>query len=291
VQSGPHWPIMTARQADLLVLLSAAIWGLAYSFQKAAMDHVGPFTYVAARAIIATICLFPFAWREGLAPGLPRAAVTGGVLFFIGAALQQVGMVTASATNAAFLTALYVVATVIMAWILFHRRPGFQLWLAVGLSLAGALGLAGGRLSGLGHGDWLIIMSALLWAGYNLNTEQAGQLRRPIAYTCGVFATVGLLALGPAVLTETATAGQIRDAAPYILFVGVLSTAFTFGLFSLALTKIPGPRASIILSTETIFAAIAAYLILGERLASLGWAGAGLIVLSVLVVQWPARGR
>ncbi len=89
----------------------------------------------------------------------------------------------------------------------------------------------------------------------------------------------------PALIVEQPTLAGLTAAAPELLYAGVLSSALTFGLFSIALAHIPGPRASIILSTETVFAAIGAAIILSEWLSPLGMAGAAMIVAAVLVVQ------
>ncbi len=104
---------------------------------------------------------------------------------------------TASATNTAFLTALYIIASVGLSWLIFRRRPGKRLWLAVALSIGGALGLAGGRCPGSGRGDWLVLGSAFFWGAYAITTEGAGRYGRPITYTCGMFAVVALCAIGP----------------------------------------------------------------------------------------------
>ncbi len=82
---------MTPARADHLVLIAAAIWGVAYVFQKTAMSDIGPFTYVAGRAIIAFLCLLPFAIRAGWAPGMGPITLLGGLVFFTAAGLQQNG--------------------------------------------------------------------------------------------------------------------------------------------------------------------------------------------------------
>ena len=101
--------------ADLLLIATAAVWGLAFVFQKTAMDNVGPLTFIAARGLLAALALAPFAWFEQRKSGVTASAnfrpiiVAGGVLFFLGAYLQQTGLITATVSNAGFLTALYVI--------------------------------------------------------------------------------------------------------------------------------------------------------------------------------------
>ena len=130
--------------ADLLLLLTAAIWGLAFVFQKTAMDVIGPYTFIASRSCVAALALLPFAWVEGRRAGaafLPNrmlpVMMLGGVLFFIAAALQQIGLKTATVTNAGFLTALYVIFTPFVAWFWRRLAPASVVWPAALLSIVG----------------------------------------------------------------------------------------------------------------------------------------------------------
>ena len=104
---------MSRLNADFALLLAAAVWGVAFLFQKGAMDHVGPLAFIAARGGVAALALAPFAWREhrsaALGPATPAfwsIAAWGGVAFFAAAWLQQAGLRTATVTNTSFLTAL-----------------------------------------------------------------------------------------------------------------------------------------------------------------------------------------
>ncbi len=142
---------MTRARADLLVLFAALIWGVAFYFQKAAMDHIGPFLFLGLRSAIACVALAPLAWRErpaGRADARPvwHYAALGGLAFFTGGALQQVGMVTATVTNTSFLTALYVVLTPFLLWLLRHERPGARVWIAAVVAFIGIWYLGGGGI-------------------------------------------------------------------------------------------------------------------------------------------------
>ena len=93
---------MTRFRADLALVFSAAVWGLAFVFQKSAMSYISPLAFIAARGIIAALVLAPLAWREAsraagpAGPGLTRIALAGGAAFFAAAWLQQAGLVTAT---------------------------------------------------------------------------------------------------------------------------------------------------------------------------------------------------
>ena len=100
-----------------------------------------------------------------------------GATFFVGGWLQQSGLITATITNAGFLTALYVVITPLIAWAWSGRRPNPLVWPAVALSAVGTWLLGGGTLSAFSTGDLLIALSAVFWAVHVVITGRAGQFR------------------------------------------------------------------------------------------------------------------
>lgn len=272
--------------ADTLVLLAALIWGFAFYFQKNAMLHMGPLLFLALRAFIAMLALAPFALRERRAgTSIIPVALTGGGFFFVAAAIQQSGIVEATVTNTGFLTALYVVVTPFIVWALRRKAPGLRIWTGTALAFAGAWALGGGSLSTFSRGDWLVAISALFWACFIVTTGESGRHGRPLTYVSLQFAVVAVLAFAAAATFETISLDAIADAIVPVLFVGLLSSAVTFALLAISLRHVPPARAAILLSMETVFAAVAGFVLLGERLPPIGWAGAALMFTAFLVVQ------
>lgn len=282
---------MSRLSADLALLFAALVWGIAFLFQKSAMSDIGPLTFIAARAGVATLVLLPLALREGRqkeesAPsGFWNIGIISGSAFFIAAYLQQAGIVTATVTNTGFLTALYVVITPFMAWAFARRRPSMIVWPAVLLSAVGTWLLGGGALSAFSSGDGLVALSALFWAAHVVIVGQAARHTRPVAFTALQFLVVALLAAVGAAYLESPTIAGLLAAKSSILYVGVLSSALTFTLLTIALQYTPPSEAAVIVSLETVFAAIAAYWFLGERLPPIAWIGAALIMAATLVIQ------
>jgi drug/metabolite transporter (DMT)-like permease len=288
---------MSRLNADLALLLAAAVWGVAFLFQKSAMDHVGPLTFIAARGMVAAGALAPLAWREhrrmSASMGLSfwGIAAWGGVAFFVAAWLQQAGIRTATVTNTGFLTALYVVLTPLIAWAWSAKVPSPMVWPAVALSVLGTWLLGGGALGAFSFGDRLVALSALFWALHVVITGHAAPYGRPLAFTAIQVAVVGALAALASALTETTTVEGLARAAPEILYVGLLSSALTFTILTVALQYTPPSEAAVIVSMETVFAALAAFLVLGERLPAIGWLGAALILCATLLLQLGAALR
>lgn len=298
--------LSTRTRGDLLILLAAFIWGVAFYFQKIAMLEMGPLLFLGTRGAVAAIALLPFVVIEQrrvrgtratvssvegrIASGVFQSSIVpfgvlGGGVFFLAGATQQTGLVSATVTNTGFLTALYVVVTPFLFWIVRRQRPGLVTWLSVGLAFLGIWGLSGGSMTALSRGDILVACSSVFWACLIIVSGQSSRHAQPLSYTCIQFLVVALLGLLSASVFETIDYQAMVAAAIPILYVGVLSSAFTFGLMAIALQTVPAPRASIILSMETVFAAMAGYLWLGERLGVVAWMGAGLILVAVLLVQ------
>jgi drug/metabolite transporter (DMT)-like permease len=289
----PRRASVSRLNADFGLLLAAAVWGVAFLFQKSAMAHVGPLAFIAARGALAAAALAPLAWREhvraGAGPGGPAfwgVALWGGVAFFVAAWLQQAGIRTAAVTNTGFLTALYVVLTPFVAWAWSGRAPGASVWPAVALSTLGTWLLGGGgTLGDLGSGDGLVALSALFWAIHVVVTGSAAPYGRPVGFTTIQFAVVAALGTLASAALETTTLAGLLAAAPEIFYVGLLSSALTFTILTVALQHTPPSEAAVIVSMETVFAALAARLVLGERLSAMGWAGAALILAAILLLQ------
>ena len=281
---------MTRTQANLLLLVIAAIWGLAFIFQKTAMDKVGPLMFVAIRSGIAMLALAPLAFMEGrgtrLVPsGFAPYVMMGGIMFFLGAALQQVGLVTATVTNTGFLTGLYVVITPFLVWMVFRRRPSAVVWMSALLAFVGTWFLGGGTIGGFSHGDMLVAISALFWASHMLVIEKVSRFARPVTFTALQFAVTGIIALAASLWVEKTDLSMIVAAWPELAFVGLLSSALTFTLLAVAMKHTPAPEAAILVSMETVFAALCAVLILSENLAPVGWFGAALMFAATLLVH------
>jgi drug/metabolite transporter (DMT)-like permease len=282
---------MSRLNADILLFFTAGVWGVAFLFQKSATAHVGPLAFLAMRGLIAFLALAPLALRESRRASLPARAdfyltsCFGGVAFLIAGWLQQAGLETATVTNTGFLTALYVVLTPLIVLCWSGKPPNPLVWPAVAMSAIGTWLLGGGRPSAFRPGDLMVAISALFWAVQVVITASASRHRRPIGFTSLQFVVVTVLAGIGAVALEPLELEALRAAALDIAFVGLFSSALTFTLLTVAMQYTPPAEAAIIVGTETLFAAAAAYLVLGERLSPLGWVGAGLILSASLLVQ------
>ena len=290
---------MSRLSANLLLLLAGAVWGMGFVAQSTAMDAVGPWTYTAAKFAVAALALAPFAIieaRRARAP-LPASARTGfvlvGLMLFAGAILQQIGIVSTSVTNAGFLTGLYVVFTPILAFVLLRARPHWVVWPSAFAAFAGIVLLGGGGVAVPGFGDWLMVACAAFFALQIIAVGVfAGPTGRPLTLSFTQFAVAALLAGIGMLALEAPTPAALAAAWPEILYGGLFSTALAFTLQIIGQRHTTAAQAAIFLSSEALFAALFAALLLGERIAAIGILGCLLIFAAMLAVELvPLRSR
>jgi drug/metabolite transporter (DMT)-like permease len=282
--------------AALLLLLCTILWGFAFVAQKSAMDEMGALTFAASRYLLGGFLVLPLAiWeyrRRQRATGsiLTRrhGLLIGGlsVNFFLGSWLQQVGLAFTTVTNGGFLTALYVLFVPVIAFLAVRAKPHPIVYLGIPLALTGIFYLNGGQLDGFNFGDVLIVLSALFWG---MHVFLLGLLARetglPIFVSGISFLAAGALSLVFAFGIESPDIEGLAGGWPQILYAGVLSTAIAFTLQAIGQQYVPAANAAIILSAEALFAALGGAIVLGERLPLIGYAGATLIFLAILLVE------
>jgi drug/metabolite transporter (DMT)-like permease len=286
---------MSRPLAVLLLLIATAIWGLAFVAQKAAMAHMGPLTFSGTRFLLGGVALLPFALielrRKAVRPSqfTPHLWLQIAVLcaaFFFGSILQQYGLAQTSVTNSGFLTALYVLFVPLIAFVVIRARPHPIIYLGAPLALIGIFYLNGGRLEAFNAGDMLVVTSALFWGGHvfmlGLLTRQTGL---PIVLSAITVLSVGVVCLAAAFVFEVPDLSGILGGWVQILYVGLMSTAIAFTLQAIGQQHVPSANAAIILSAESLFAALGGALLLGERLPLVGYAGAALIFFAIILVE------
>jgi len=282
---------MTRLRADLLLLTAALIWGTAFVAQQVGNGFVSPSMFIAGRFVMSALLLAPFAVREarGAAKMRPRdlaLAIAIGVTLFAGATAQQMGLKMTTVTNAGFITSLYIAFVPFVGWAIVRTAVRPLVLVAVVVSLAGAWLLTDNGVTALSKGDFLVAGSALLFA---LHIVLIGAFQksahRPFFLSFAQYAVVALVAGAIGFGTEPVDWTAMRAALPSIAYAGILSGGVGYTLQIVAQRYTPATEAALIMSLESVFAAIAAAILLGERLTLLGAVGCGLILLGVVMVE------
>ena len=275
---------MTRIQANLILLLTAALWGAAFVSQNRAMQSMGPYWFVGIRFVIGFLVVLPFALREARKAASPlahRDLVAFGVIglaLLAGAVTQQVGMQTTTVTNASFLTGLYVIIVPIISVVFLRRMPHWIIWPASVMALAGIFYLSGGELSRLVVGDFWIIACALCFGVQVILVGMfVSDSARPLTLSAIQFLVTGIGALLIASIWEPISWQGVIEAGPHILYSGVISSGVAYTLQVVGQRWTTAPQAAIFLSSESLFGALFGALLLGERIEFIGYVGCGLI--------------
>ncbi len=279
-----------AIKADILLLLTAAIWGFAFVAQRLGMDYVGPFTFNAVRFALGSISLLPLILllqrRQRTPETKPKKPVLfGGILagcaLFAGASLQQAGLVYTTAGKAGFITGLYVVIVPLLG-LFWRQRPRLGTWLGAILAAVGLYFLSITEELTISFGDLLVLIGAFFWAGHVLLIGWLAPRTDSLKLASVQFAVCSALSFLTAFAIETMTLDSILQATVPILYGGLGSVGIAYTLQVIAQRDSHPAHSAIILSLEGVFAAIGGWLLLNEMLSWRGLFGCGLMLAGML---------
>ena len=282
-------------KSETLLLLASTIWGFAFVAQRVGMDYVGPFIYNGIRFALGSLVLLPFllvgnkrAHHRVVNPTVSasqkffRYGLPLGLILFCGASLQQIGLVYTTAGKAGFITGLYVIIVPIIG-LLWRQRPGHGTWLGAVLAAVGLYLLSFSGSVNMSQGDLLVLAGAFFWAGHVQFVGWVSNRIDALGLAISQFIICSVLSTITALLVETITLTGILQAAIPILYGGILSVGIAYTLQIIAQRHAPPAHTAIILSLETVFAALGGWLILDETLPFRGLAGCGLMLAGIVL--------
>lgn len=286
---------MSRLSANLLLLSVAAIWGSTFVIQQIGLQDLGPLLFTGARFLLGGLLVLPLAWWETQRPAADHRPLTGrdaagfavtGLALGTAATLQQIGILGTSVSNAGFLTALYVPLVPLLAVAALRVLPHWSIWPGAGGCVIGTYLLGGGSLDHFQTGDFWVMAGAAFWAVHvlliGIMSQRTG---RPFLLACGQFLICGAVVCLIGLALEEASLAAFSRGLPAILYGGLLSVGLGFTGQVIGQRHTTPADAAIILSAETVFAALCGAVFLDERLSWMAWGGAGLILASILSVQ------
>lgn len=287
-------------RGSLALAFATIIWGSAFIAQSVGMEHIGPITFQAARCGLGAIFLLPVIfvfdqdkksyWKKWADPKLWRTGFFCGCALFVAADLQQVGLVYTTAGKAGFITAMYIVLVPILG-LIFRKNPPATIWFSVFLAVAGLYLLSCAGVSKINIGDILMLGGALGFAvQITLIDRLAGDLDG-LRLNCVQALVCSLLSAVVMAFTETPTISGILDCALPIGYAGILSMGVAYSLQIVGQKHLDPTPASLIMSLESVVAALCGWMFLNEKMTLVELCGCVLVFTAVILSQLPEKKK
>ena len=288
-------------QGSLFLLIGTLIWGTAFIVQSVGMDYIEPFTFQACRSTLAVAALFPVIWlfdrkRDGgktfkvkwTDPHLWKTGLLCGLALFVASGSQQVGLVYTDAGKAGFITAMYIVLVPVFG-LLFRQKVTPLICFSVGLAVAGLYLLSAMGVSEINFGDLMLMLCAVAFAVQITLIDRLAQTLDGLRLNLVQFLVVAVLSGIVMLLRETPDWNNIIACAVPLLYTGVMSSAVAYSLQILGQQHLEPAPASLIMSLESVIAALSGWLLLGEQMTLTELSGSALVFTAVILSQLPQK--
>ncbi len=297
--------------SNIVLLTAALVWGFAFVFQEQAAQYVDTFTVNATRSLVATVALIPlilFTSKKSGRPVLERtkadrnlmikAGVLCGTFLCLSSSLQQFGISiypddAAVSARSGFITALYVIVVPIIGVLFFKRKVNISVWISVFVAVAGLYLLCGTNgISGIYLGDVLVLCCAvsfslqILCVDHFIDRVDSIKLSAIQFFTCGVESLILMF------IFEDPTMADIMLAGKAILYLGIMSSGVGYTLQIIGQKYSDNPTvASILMSLESVFAALGGWLLMGKALSGVEIIGCVVMFFAIVLAQLPAKEK
>ncbi|MGN0907458.1 MAG: DMT family transporter [Bullifex sp.] len=286
---------MNRKTATLLLLLTALIWGCSFVAQDVSSDFLGPFTFNFTRFFIGSAVLIPFVIRNRKGRKISaeddkRCVLAGmccGTALAAASVVQQIGVQYSGAGKGGFITSLYNIFVPIIL-LLMGRKVNKKIFLYAIMAVAGMYLLCIGDTFRIEKGDLYLLLCALAFAVHIIVIDRFTDVDG-ITLSCLQFFTSGIICLSGALLTETIRFDLIMKAAVPVLYAGVFSCGIAYTLQVVAQKYIHPTVATLVLSLESVFSVLAAWVILGDTLSAKELIGCAVVFAAVLLAQLPQK--
>jgi drug/metabolite transporter (DMT)-like permease len=286
-------PMALRRAAEGGLVGIAAVWGLTFVMVQDAIAELPTMAFLGYRFVPAALLMAAVFWRplRRLDAGGWRAGALMGLFLTAGYILQTLGLERTSASNAGFITGLFVVLTPVLGALALRERIGGLAWAAAGVSAVGLYLLSGAGGGFELRGDGLVLLCAVAFAAHILATG-----RGVGRHHAGALVVVQLAVCGAACIAIAAVAGQLRvprgeTVWSALIVTSLVASALGFFVQTFAQQHAPPARTALILASEPAFAGLFGYLLADERLSAISLVGAALILIAIAAVEVAPRLR
>ena len=287
-------------KSNILLLITAIIWGFAFVAQRAGMEYLGPFLFNAIRFALGSASLIPLLIynkkrkfkKEKLLAFHNKHYVCGsiamGVVLFIASTFQQTGIVYTDAGKAGFITGLYIILVPIFG-LFIGQSTSKVTWIGAIVAIAGLYFLSVTENFTIHIGDLLVLISAIFWAAQILIVGFLSVRVDAIQLAFAQFLICAILSFIVSLFTEIISLPDIINATVPILYAGLCSVGIAYTLQIVAQKTAHPANAAIIMSLESVFAVIGGWLVLSESIPFRGLFGCALMLCGMIISQLPVK--
>ena len=279
----------------ICAVITSILWGSAFVAQDLGMDFIGPHTFNVGRFLVGFLVLLPFFLFFELKKikqvdlnikKIISYLVLLGLILGVGQALQQISLIYTDVANTGVFTVMYVLIVPFISYFIFSKKIHWSIWPAVIFCVVGGLLLSEVKNISVRYGDTLGILSAFCWAIHIICISRTIKFFNfPITIAMSQCFIAFVVTILPMIFYENPTFANILKDSYEILYVGVLSSGLAFLLQTYTLQNLTPAPAAIIFSLEGVFAAIFAWLVLGQFLNEIKILGIFLILFAVIFSQ------
>lgn len=286
---------------DILLVLTALIWGCAFVAQSVGMDYVGPFTFNMARFLIGAIVLLPVIWfmdrqrKTGAEKGAGQktliiGGICCGIALAVASTLQQWGILFTTVGKAGFITAMYIVIVPLLG-IFIGKKVRPLIIGCVAIAVVGFYFLCMTESLRLGLGDFLVLLCAIAFSIHILVIDYFSPKVDGVKMSAIQFLTAAIISAVPTLLWEQPVFTEILQAWQPVLYAGVMSCGVAYTLQIIAQKNADPTVASLLLSLESVFSVLAGWVLLGQGLSLKELFGCVLIFCAIILAQLPEKKK
>ena len=290
---------------NILLILTAFIWGCAFVAQSVGMEYVGPFTFNGTRCIIGGIFLIAANLvfdavkkknktyvkpSESEKKELIKGGIICGIVLFAASSVQQIGISMTTVGKAGFISVLYILIVPFFGLLLRQKLPR-MIWLCCAIALCGLYLLCMNESLSLSKGDAVVFISAAIYAVHIMAVDRFAPNVDCVKLSCIQFLVAGIISVAFMFIFEDPEIDKILDAWLPILYAGALSGGVGYTLQTVAQKWTKPSVASLLMSFESVFAVIAGAVLLSQVPSLRETAGCILMFISIIIIQLPEKRK
>lgn len=285
-------------KGSLSILLATVIWGSTFVAQSVGVDTIGPFSFLSIRCILAVILLLTILFLRNRKDFIKiltdrrlwKAGIPCGVALFAATALQQIGLIYTTAGKGGFITAMYIIIVPLLG-IFLKRKPPRTVVLSVVIAAFGLYLISGAGFTGINIGDVLMLLCAVAFAVQILIMDRVAGDLNSMALNMSQALVCAVISGACMFVFDDIHIGNILSCWFPLCWAGFMSMGIAYTLQIVGQKAIEPTTASLLMSFESVFAAISGWLLLNESFTLTEGIGCALVFGAIMLSQIPIKNK